>query len=184
MDSLVSNVTSNYPQNIYNPHADFKFTSPISGTLPLSVSFTNESRAAITLWTWAFGDGDTSRQQNPIHVYKSSGYYNVTLYVANCFGMDYIIKNVPVSVGMKEQDKQMRVNLFPNPAEKEITLTWLDNQKIVSIKIIDGIGKELIGLDNLQNTSETINISDLPAGLYFVEVTSRKNLVYKKLIIK
>lgn len=40
----------------------------------------------ITAWNWDFGDGTSSNQQNPIHVYRSIGQYNVTLTVTNSKG--------------------------------------------------------------------------------------------------
>ncbi|UCH92378.1 MAG: S8 family serine peptidase, partial [Candidatus Aminicenantes bacterium] len=46
--------------------------------------FTDESTAnycTITGWSWNFGDGNTSTQQNPTHTYASAGFYDVTLTV-------------------------------------------------------------------------------------------------------
>jgi PKD repeat protein len=37
-------------------------------------------------WYWDFGDGDTSEDQNPIHVYDEVGVYNVTLTVTDSVG--------------------------------------------------------------------------------------------------
>jgi len=35
----------------------------------------------IVSWSWDFGDGETSSEQNPTHEYKKSGDYNITLTV-------------------------------------------------------------------------------------------------------
>ena len=46
------------------------------------VAFKDESIGQITEWKWDFGDGSTSNERNPIHVYKNPGvYYVVTLQV-------------------------------------------------------------------------------------------------------
>lgn len=37
-------------------------------------------------WVWAFGDGDSSAVQNPVHVYPQSGIYNVALTVTTDSG--------------------------------------------------------------------------------------------------
>ena len=37
-------------------------------------------------WTWDFGDGNTSTQQNPSHVYAAPGVYNVTLTASSDLG--------------------------------------------------------------------------------------------------
>jgi len=39
-------------------------------------------------WLWDFGDGETSTEKNPVHVYKDGGYYTVTLTVIGGTGTD------------------------------------------------------------------------------------------------
>lgn len=54
-----------------------------SGARPLSVSFTDISEGLVEIWSWNFGDGQTSAEQNPVHVYTTAGTYTVTLQVFN-----------------------------------------------------------------------------------------------------
>lgn len=42
--------------------------------------------AAIQQWFWDFGDGTTSRLQNPAHIYENGGDYEVSLYVVSAHG--------------------------------------------------------------------------------------------------
>jgi PKD repeat protein len=73
------------------------------GVSPLTVSFTDTSANSPTSWNWDFGDGNTSTERNPTHVY-TSGVYNVTLAVTNYGGdntttkTNYIIVNKTLSV--------------------------------------------------------------------------------------
>jgi gliding motility-associated-like protein len=46
------------------------------------IDFRNTSLGA-TAWSWDFGDGTSSTQQNPSHVYGATGNYEVTLTVTN-----------------------------------------------------------------------------------------------------
>ncbi|WAI02543.1 PEGA domain-containing protein [Methanogenium organophilum] len=58
------------------------FTAGVtSGTAPLTVQFTDRSSGGPTEWHWSFGDGATSDEQNPVHVYTADGTYTVTLAV-------------------------------------------------------------------------------------------------------
>ena len=41
----------------------------------------DESDGQITSWKWDFGDGSTSREQNPIHQYKAGREYTTILEV-------------------------------------------------------------------------------------------------------
>ncbi len=62
------------------PTADFTFT--FSG---LTYNFTSTSQNG-TSFTWDFGDGSTSFEENPTHTYAESGIYSVVLTVENDCG--------------------------------------------------------------------------------------------------
>ncbi|MGC9435588.1 MAG: PKD domain-containing protein [Methanomicrobiales archaeon] len=80
------------------PVANFA-ASVTEGAAPLAVQFTDQSVGDPTAWNWSFGDGETSTEQNPSHVYSSPGVYSVTLTVSNAYGSnsmtrtDYITAN-------------------------------------------------------------------------------------------
>ena len=52
--------------------------SYVVGSNPLYVEFTDASSDAVS-WSWDFGDGTTSTEQNPTHTYSESGQYTVNL---------------------------------------------------------------------------------------------------------
>ncbi len=81
------------------PSADF--TSNTTHTCTGEVIFTDESLRNPTGWTWKFGDGNTSNQQNPTHNYATDGTYTVTLIASNSFGKDTVVKQdlITVSTG-------------------------------------------------------------------------------------
>ena len=62
--------------------------SPTEGCVPLTVDFTDRSSNDPTTWSWNFGDGGTSDQQNPSYTYDSLGTYTVTLIASNLCGSD------------------------------------------------------------------------------------------------
>lgn len=55
--------------------------TPLSGTDPLSVQFTDETTGGPSSWLWEFGDGKSSTDQHPLHIYSSSGIFTVILTV-------------------------------------------------------------------------------------------------------
>jgi PKD repeat protein len=62
-----------------NPIAEFSL--PASwGAAPFNGRLENESEDAVA-WFWNFGDGNTSVEENPIHVWQDSGQYLITLIV-------------------------------------------------------------------------------------------------------
>jgi uncharacterized membrane protein len=48
---------------------------------PLAFSDTSRSFGNIAKWYWNFGDGSTTGEQNPTHVYDTPGIYTATLNV-------------------------------------------------------------------------------------------------------
>ena len=57
---------------------------PTTGTAPLTVQFTDTSApgdSPVSSWTWDFGDGGSSTDQNPLHTYQTPGVYTVSLTV-------------------------------------------------------------------------------------------------------
>lgn len=67
------------------PTADFT-PYPAGGDVPLAVHFVDTSStesSPIQEWQWDFGDGQTSSEQSPVHLYTDPGAYTVTLTVTS-----------------------------------------------------------------------------------------------------
>jgi len=64
------------------PLADFA-AAPTFGMGPLEVAFDDRSNGLVTSWSWSFGDGETSSEAEPRHVYTTAGRYTVSLTVGN-----------------------------------------------------------------------------------------------------
>ncbi|MBI4812845.1 MAG: PQQ-binding-like beta-propeller repeat protein, partial [Methanobacterium sp.] len=62
-----------------------------NGGAPLTVQF-NASDVSPDSWSWDFGDGNSSTEQNPIHTYVNPGFYNVTLTVTRSNGQTRTVK--------------------------------------------------------------------------------------------
>lgn len=56
------------------------------GCAPLSVNFIPTTPSAGNTYLWNFGDGTTSSQSNPTHIYNTAGTYSVLLTVTNSYG--------------------------------------------------------------------------------------------------
>lgn len=80
------------------PVANFS-AEVISGTVPLTVNFTDESTGAES-WAWDL-DGDgilDSTEQNPVHTYTTAGEYSVNLTVTSFNSSDSEIKTGYITV--------------------------------------------------------------------------------------
>ncbi len=79
------------------PTANFS-GSPTSGVAPLAVNFTDSSTDAPTSWSWTFGDGGSSTDQNPSHSYTTAGTYSVSLTASNTYGSDGLTRTDYITV--------------------------------------------------------------------------------------
>jgi PKD repeat protein len=96
-----------------SPDASFSGT-PTGGCSPLAVGFTDHSLGDVTSWLWHFGDGSSSMQQNPSHLYASEDVYSVTLTVTNMLGgfdtaarFDYITSAAPTAASFTASPTQV-----------------------------------------------------------------------------
>jgi PKD repeat protein len=71
------------------PVADFRADRQ-AGNAPFVVRFTDLSNGSPATWSWDFGDGTGSSEQNPSHIYMNEGAYNVQLTVSNQYGTDSV----------------------------------------------------------------------------------------------
>ena len=83
------------------PTANFSF-SPLTGSAPLTVTFTNTSVNGAT-YSWNFGDNTAlSTDIAPTHVYQQSGNYTITLTATNQYGSSAISKDITVSIAQNQ----------------------------------------------------------------------------------
>jgi PKD repeat protein len=84
---------------------------PLKGSPPLTVRFQGFSTGPIVKYFWDFGDGNTSSEKNPTHVYYQEGSYTVELNVVGSQGGQGIVtKNNYISVSEDEKPSFFYVN--------------------------------------------------------------------------
>jgi subtilisin family serine protease len=88
-----SSPNNNYGWGVINTDAALSWGASIAadivqGNAPMTVNFTGTSSAYLSpsSWLWDFGDGNTSTNQNPVHVYTLPGSYTVSLTVETAYG--------------------------------------------------------------------------------------------------
>lgn len=78
------------------PEAAFT-AQPNTGIAPLTVNFADQSTGQITHWVWNFGDGGSSNQRNPTHIYQAVGTYTARLTVTGPGGSDAVTRAITVT---------------------------------------------------------------------------------------
>ncbi|MCC6962701.1 MAG: S8 family serine peptidase [candidate division Zixibacteria bacterium] len=125
------------------PTAQFSGT-PLSGSAPLAVTFTNSSSGTAPLsYSWAFGDGGTSTATSPVYTYTTPGTYTVTLTATNSCGSDQEVKTgyVTVTAPPAQQCDDFNDNNISN---------WVNSTGTWSVS-----GGIVTGNSNTQNSKRT-----------------------------
>ncbi|NLO20042.1 MAG: T9SS type A sorting domain-containing protein, partial [Ignavibacteria bacterium] len=76
--------------------------------------------------------------------------------------------------------------IFPNPAQNEITLSIPENQNIKSISIFNSLGMEVKRIEQAKiigNSKITISTADFPNGLYHCSFINQSDRVTKSFVI-
>ena len=79
------------------PSVDFT-ASPLTGMVPLTVTFNGSATGNPTTWDWNFGDGTTGTGQNVSHIYNAGGIYSVRLNATNSIGTGTGLKTNSIQV--------------------------------------------------------------------------------------
>ena len=84
---------------IADPLANFTVDTVYRSCPPATFQFTDLSANAVT-WSWTFGDGGTSTNQNPSYTYIATGIYDVQLIVTSASGcIDTLFRPTYIEVG-------------------------------------------------------------------------------------
>ena len=153
-------------------------------------NFTNTSTSGgTTSYLWNFGDGGTSTQQNPIHVYGGTGAYLVTLTVTNDCGSTTFTDSITLAVaGIQEISNFGSVNIYPNPSTGVFNLDLeLNDAMNLEIVVTNVMGQKLQtrSLNTINGAhSEKIDLTNEAEGVYYINITSEGKQLSNRMIIK
>ncbi len=102
---------------------------------------------AVNQWLWDFGDGDTSKAQNPTHTYTNAGIYNVKLIATNPLGCTDTSYFIQVKVGALPDIEFLKVNDLSGTTASNITLTNTTKNLILQDTVNFTLGTGVTTLD-------------------------------------
>jgi hypothetical protein len=159
-----------------NPTASFDWSAIADANI---INFSNTSLNA-TSYFWDFGDGTNGTETDPTHDYlgTSAADYQATLYAMNDAGcMDSVTTTVHVDgLGIEENKLESKLNVYPNPANSKIYVDLkTDNASAYILKMTNLLGERVMQSfipKGNKGFLKPIDISDLPKGVYILEIES------------
>lgn len=159
------------------PTASFTGPTVVDLSAPTNgfATFNNTSTGAGTN-IWTFGDGGGSNIASPTYQYTSTGTYTVTLVASNGVCTDTATQIVEViqSVGIEEEINFGSIDLYPNPTQGDVNLTFgLDATRDIKVEVFNVLGVRVIDTaeENVREGTYTYQIGEHTAGVYFVKVS-------------
>jgi PKD repeat protein len=165
--------------------SDFEFVRS-----QLKVSFINNSQNGDT-YTWDFGDGNIVNDTNDIviHYYTVYNTYNVTLYSENTNSgcTDTLTLEVFIDPnGTEDIAENQEIIVYPNPFSNVINIHHLQGSDL-SIQLLDAKGSQITvnGYKNNDPSSTlSLDLTNQPAGLYFLKIRWDEKVVVKRIVKK
>ncbi len=86
------------------------------------------------------------------------------------------------NVSISENFLLQNINIYPNPATENVTVSIGDNLQLESILVYNTSGQIIKTIDNISNS--TFQINNLDKGIYFVQIIMFEGIITKRLIIE
>jgi len=176
-------------QTIYvgMPDADFDYSA-----LELTVTFDNFSQNA-NEYVWHFGDGTTSTELNPTHIYAQPGTYIVELTADNNCAADIFQQSVVLNgnaTATNEDNWLESFRLYPNPNVGTFTVEMLGQSRgdgEIDFILYSALG-QVVAQEQADfrsgNLIQVFEYGELPAGLYTLAIQNGKEVKFAKVVIQ
>ena len=175
--------------NAQTCNASFTFT--IVGN---TVNFTSTSTGVTgnTIYSWSFGDTQSSSSQNPSHTYATGGTYTVCMGIADfaigCLDSACQTVVIPTSGIEDFSNTFVTLNAYPNPSNTQTAISYtISAGGDVSMEVFDILGNKVSVIENTHKTAgnyETkFDTQNLNEGIYFVKLTINGREAVTKLTV-
>lgn len=189
-------------------HASYYIAMDTTILYNMFIVNTSTGTSSNTTYTWDFGDGYSSNDENPSHTYASFGKYLlcVTLYndAENCsstycdsIGIDsngMLLKNGGFTIHVINEDDLTSIDqndffgdirIYPNPTEGKlfIELNETDNNEPITIRVFDLAGKMVYETQNPGTQHVVIDLSTLQEGLYLLDLQKGQSGYTSKIVV-
>ena len=173
-------------------------------TKSLSVDFDNRSIGDFSSVKWTFGDGNTSTDYSPEHIYDEEGMYSFSLTIYNNEGCSetfegkvYVFDLETVTPSQSdnntisqpiEQAKEEHITNYPNPFNEATTVAFdLEEDDNVKVNVHDISGRlvAILADENMRAGRKELVFErkNLLSGTYLVTAQTSKGILTRKITI-
>ena len=153
-----------------------------------TVNFTSNTNTKVS-YLWDFGDGTTSTEKDPSHVFPGPGDYDVVLTVSNSCGTMQSTKTVTViGTGIFDPTDNDAVRVLPNPNKGAFDLILnTSEQQDLRLRLMDITGRQIVSKDLRAGVGETrvsFAQDQLPSGIYILQLEGASQSRSLKVVVE
>ena len=164
------------------PMATASFMHVVMGD---TVNFTSMAAHATSHY-WDFGDGNTSTDENPQHIYENTGQYTITYIVTDVCGADTLTETIELSaLSIEEELGLTSFTLYPNPSKGMVHIEWSSTQGTnpLYMEVLD-LGGHILQRFINNSGEQTFDLRNFPKGLYLLRVEYKGKAQTLKLLLE
>lgn len=116
------------------------------------------------------------------------GYFDGTASIDNFslttagFSSGFIMKVSSTPIGINENFKDINVKIYPNPVIDKLVIESDEFNQNLQVSVIDLLGKEVLKQSFINSKTETLDVSMLLPGVYFVIISTGKEIGVVKIV--
>jgi hypothetical protein len=137
-----------------------------------------DSGRILTSWKWvdltSLGDVDSIQ-----FLLSSSDVGQFGMNTPGFFAIDNFTTR-DFRTGMNEQLTSFEMSVYPNPTNTDVTIALPHDMSKANLRLLDVTGREIIAQPITNLT--TIELGNVPAGMYFVEVSTASQKAVKRMV--
>ncbi len=89
-----------------------------------------------------------------------------------------------LATSTEQLERTYRPSIFPNPASEQLNIRWA-TPGVQEISIRNASGQQVYHQADLEGTNALeLMVNELPAGLYFVALSTRAGVLMKKVMVR
>ncbi|MEX2590926.1 MAG: PKD domain-containing protein [Chitinophagales bacterium] len=178
-NAFCSDTFSTVVEIVHCPIADFEISSNA-----LEIEIYNHSSNNFLNY-WDFGNGNASRQENPVQLFDSAGIYEISLIVFNSKNCSDTLSKLiyleedTATVGIHEiQDYVLEIYPVPSSGLLNIDLGQ-GASAFVSLSIWNLGGSQIYYSESIDNP---LNIAHLADGIYLLKIKMKNQVLIRKIV--
>ncbi len=169
----------------------FTIASPLCTNQTTTLT-ANTGTASVSGYTWTASPAGpvfgTPNASVTTVTFPSAGTFSVTLAATSGTMTEMVSRTTTVSVcaginSLNGSDNAYHV--FPNPSSDKLYIQASQNVHDINIEITDALGKVLLSQKpnfDSDNSAYLVNVNSMPAGIYFIKISSGKESSIKRFV--